>query len=73
MSLSFLSEFLAFKKKISSNGQCQIKGKQEEIRNVNSESRPEKYATVFLRGLKGILFLNHFVPIQQGNTCTLAD
>lgn len=31
------------------------KGKQEEIGNVNSESRPEKYATVFLRGLKGIL------------------
>lgn len=31
------------------------KGKQEEIRNVNSESRPEKYTTVFLRGLKDIL------------------
>lgn len=31
------------------------KGKQEEIRNVNTENRPEKYTTVFLRGLKDIL------------------
>lgn len=62
------------KKKISSIGQSQIQKKTRRIRNVNSESRPEKYTTVFLSGLiKRYLALNHFVPIQQGKTCTLAD
>lgn len=68
------SAFLVFLKKISSIGQSQIQKKTRRIRNVNSKHRPEKYTTVFLRGLiKRYLALNHFVPIQQGKTCTLAD